>query len=127
MADEATVAAVPAAEPAVSDAVASCEVMAPLLTLVQPTTAPDPEPVEAAQTNGEKEEKREDEPIEAEKPAETVQTNGNKQPESDKTAEEPAKSDDVQDVSIVTGDIALDMAYETHMDIDKRGGKNDIR
>ncbi|KAK4499603.1 hypothetical protein PRZ48_010121 [Zasmidium cellare] len=80
MADEATVAAPPAAEPA-------------------PPTSTEPEPVEAAQTNGEKEEKKVEEPVEAEKPTETAQTNGDKEPESDKPAEEPAKSDEIEDAS----------------------------
>lgn len=101
---------------------------APLLTLVQPPTATAPKPVEAAQTNGEKEEQKEDEPVEAEKPTETAQTNGNKEPESDKIAEEPAKSDDVQDVSIVTGDFASDLAREKYTGIDRRSSsRNHLR
>lgn len=101
-----------------------------MLTLVQPQppAATDPEPVEAAQANGEKrEKKKEDEPAEADKPVETVQTNGDKEPESDKPADELAKSDDVQDVSIATDSGASDMARKTHLAIGRRGRRECIR
>lgn len=115
MADEATVASAPAAEPAVSDAVASYEVKVPLLTFVQPPTTTEPTPVETTQTNGETEDKKED------KPAETAQTNGDKEPESDKPADEPAKSDEVEDVSAVMHELASRrVMHEAHLAVSRR-------
>ncbi|KAF2164394.1 hypothetical protein M409DRAFT_25272 [Zasmidium cellare ATCC 36951] len=80
MADEATVASAPAAEPA-------------------PPITTEPTPAVTTQTNGETEDKKEDKPAEAEKPVETAQTNGDKEPESDKPADEPARSDEIEDAS----------------------------